>query len=101
MLKNLLLPSVAIMAAFMGQAAAQAPAWPTKPVRVISAYAAGGTNELAARPIINYLSGALGQQFLLEAKPGKTAGARAVKAAPAARARTVKGGNGRARGNYA
>ena len=46
---------------------AQAQAWPTKPVRVISAYAAGGTNELAARPLIQHLSTAFGQQFLLEA----------------------------------
>src|SRR4051812_44838623 len=68
MLKKLLLCS--LLAATL-PAHAQAPAtWPAKPVRVVSAYAAGGTNELAARPIINYLSGALGQQFLLEAKPG-------------------------------
>ncbi len=49
---------------------AHAQIYPAKPVRVISAYAAGGTNELAARSIINYLSATLGQQFLLEARPG-------------------------------
>jgi len=59
--------------------------YPVKPVRVISAYAAGGTNELAARPILNYLSATLGQQFLLEAKPGANGNIGAmevVKAAP-------------------
>jgi hypothetical protein len=59
--------------------------YPVKPVRVISAYAAGGTNELAARPIINYLSATLGQQFLLEAKPGANGNIGAmevVRAAP-------------------
>ena len=64
---------------------AHAQTYPNKPVRVISAYAAGGTNELAARPIINYLSTALGQQFLLEAKPGANGNIGAmdvVKAAP-------------------
>ena len=84
MLKKLLLCSL-LAAAGAVQAQGQAQTWPTKPVRVISAYAAGGTNELAARPIINYLSGALGQQFLLEAKPGANGNIGAmdvVKAAP-------------------
>jgi tripartite-type tricarboxylate transporter receptor subunit TctC len=64
---------------------AQAQAWPTKPVRVISAYAAGGTNELAARPLIQHLSTAFGQQFLLEARPGANGNIGAqevVRAAP-------------------
>jgi len=72
-------------AALVPQAAAQAQAWPTKPVRVISAYAAGGTNDLAARPITTHLSIVFGQQFLLEAKPGANGNIGAmevVRAAP-------------------
>jgi tripartite-type tricarboxylate transporter receptor subunit TctC len=53
---------------------AAAPAWsqgyPVKPVRVINAFAPGGPNDLIARPILEGLSRNLGQQFILENKPG-------------------------------
>lgn len=59
--------------------------YPAKPVRVINAYAAGGTNDIIVRPLLNHLSGVLGQQFLLEAKPGANGNIGAmevVRAAP-------------------
>ena len=44
--------------------------WPTKPVRVIVAYAAGGANDLLGRVFSEQLSAALGQQFFVENRTG-------------------------------
>ena len=44
--------------------------WPTKPVRIINPYAAGGPTELVARELANALSVDLGQQFIVESRPG-------------------------------
>jgi len=51
-------------------AAAPAADWPTKPVRVIVAYAAGGANDLLGRVFSEQLSAALGQQFFVENRTG-------------------------------
>ncbi len=51
-----------------GTVAAQA--WPSKPVRIIAPYAPGGTNDIAARILAERLSQRLGQQFIVENKPG-------------------------------
>lgn len=51
-------------------ASAFAQTWPTKPVRVISAYAPGGPNDVVARPVVEALSKSMGQQFLLDNRPG-------------------------------
>jgi tripartite-type tricarboxylate transporter receptor subunit TctC len=50
--------------------AATAADWPTKPVRVIVAYAAGGANDLLGRVFAEQLSVALGQQFFVENRTG-------------------------------
>ncbi|MEO8202464.1 MAG: tripartite tricarboxylate transporter substrate binding protein [Betaproteobacteria bacterium] len=47
-----------------------AQAWPSKPVRIIAPYAAGGTNDIAARILAERLSQRLGQQLVVENKPG-------------------------------
>ncbi len=47
-----------------------AQAWPSKPVRIIGPYAPGGTNDIAARILAERLSQRLGQQFVVENKPG-------------------------------
>src|SRR5688572_9442411 len=44
--------------------------WPTRPVKLISPYAAGGASDLSARALGEYLAKALGQQFVVENKPG-------------------------------
>jgi tripartite-type tricarboxylate transporter receptor subunit TctC len=44
--------------------------YPTKPVRWIVTYPPGGTTDLLARLIGNYLSEHLGQPFIIENKPG-------------------------------
>jgi tripartite-type tricarboxylate transporter receptor subunit TctC len=48
----------------------QAQTWPTKPVRVIVPVAPGGTTDLLARVISQALSQNLGQQFVVDGKPG-------------------------------
>jgi tripartite-type tricarboxylate transporter receptor subunit TctC len=50
--------------------AAWAKAYPTRPVRLIVGLAAGGGNDIAARLIGQWLSERLGQQFIVENRPG-------------------------------
>jgi tripartite-type tricarboxylate transporter receptor subunit TctC len=49
---------------------APAAEWPTKPVRIVVAYAAGGANDLLARVFAERLSEAFGQQFFVENRTG-------------------------------
>src|SRR5215510_3036475 len=49
---------------------ARAQAYPTRPVRLIVGYAAGGGNDILARLIGQWLSERLGQQFVIENRPG-------------------------------
>jgi tripartite-type tricarboxylate transporter receptor subunit TctC len=49
---------------------ARAQSYPTRPVRVIVATAAGGGNDIIARLIGQWLSERLGQQFVVENRPG-------------------------------
>ncbi len=67
-----------------GCGAALAQAYPTKPVRMIVPYAAGGTTDVLARIVSEKLSLALGQQFVIEYRPGAggTIGADAAAKAP-------------------
>ena len=44
--------------------------YPTRPVRLISGFAAGGPTDVAARVISQWLSTRLGQPFIVEARPG-------------------------------
>ena len=49
---------------------AQAPAWPTKPIKIIVPYTPGGSSDIIARAISDPLSKALGQTVIVENKPG-------------------------------
>jgi tripartite-type tricarboxylate transporter receptor subunit TctC len=46
--------------------------YPTRPVRWIVGYPAGGSTDIVARLIGQYLSEKLGQQFVIENRPGAT-----------------------------
>lgn len=45
-------------------------AWPERPVRIIVPFAAGGNTDVIARIVGEHLSKALGQQFVIENRPG-------------------------------
>jgi tripartite-type tricarboxylate transporter receptor subunit TctC len=64
---------------------ARAQTYPTKPVRIVDPVAAGGSNDVTARLIGQWLSEHLGQQFLIENRPGGAGniGTEAVVRAPA------------------
>jgi tripartite-type tricarboxylate transporter receptor subunit TctC len=49
---------------------ARAQTYPMRPVRLISGFPAGGPNDIIARLMGQWLSGRLGQQFIVENRPG-------------------------------
>jgi hypothetical protein len=49
---------------------ARAQAYPTRPVRIVVGYVAGGPTDIVARLIGQWLSERLGQQFVAENRPG-------------------------------
>jgi tripartite-type tricarboxylate transporter receptor subunit TctC len=49
---------------------ARAQTYPTRPVRIIVGFAAGGPSDIITRLIGQWLSGQLGQQFVIENRPG-------------------------------
>lgn len=57
-----------LFAAWVGHVAAQD--YPTKPVKIIVPYAAGGVPDVLSRTVAQPLSEALGHQFIVENKPG-------------------------------
>ena len=69
--------AVAAMASFFGLGALVAPsasqaqeAWPSKPIRWVVPYAAGGTSDILSRRIAHKLSERLGQPILIDNKTG-------------------------------
>ena len=68
-----------LLALLPGLACAQSD-WPAKPVRFIVSQSAGGSIDIAARAIGQKLSAALGQQFIVDNRPGAN-GAIAIDAA--------------------
>ena len=63
---------------------ARAQAYPTRPVRMIVSFAPGGTTDIVARLVGRWLSEHLGQQFVIENRPGANGniGTEAVARAP-------------------
>jgi tripartite-type tricarboxylate transporter receptor subunit TctC len=70
------------LAALSGPAAAQA--WPAKPIRLIVNFPAGGAVDVIGRAVAPGLGEALGQQLVIENRPGAggNIGADAVAKAP-------------------
>jgi len=78
----MLLSAAAAVLAFATEALAQ---YPDKPVKIIVPYIAGSAPDVAARQVADKLTAGLGQQFIIDNKPGAggNIGAEiAVRAAP-------------------
>ena len=76
-MKRLLPIVVAVLLPSLGWAQAQ---WPAKPVRFIVSQSAGGSIDIAARALGQRLAPSLGQQFIVDNRPGAN-GAIAIDAA--------------------
>src|SRR6516162_4452707 len=64
---------------------ARAQTYPSRPVRIVVGYAAGGSNDIVARLMGQWLSERLGHQFVIENRPGagsNIAAEAVVRAAP-------------------
>jgi tripartite-type tricarboxylate transporter receptor subunit TctC len=51
-------------------AASSADGWPSRPVRMLSPYGAGGSNDISLRILAEQFEQRMGQKFLVENKPG-------------------------------
>ena len=74
-----------VLAAALGAGLSHAQAWPSKPIRLIVAYPAGGGLDFVGRTIAQRLSETLGQQVLVDNRGGASGaiGADLVAKAPA------------------
>jgi tripartite-type tricarboxylate transporter receptor subunit TctC len=64
------LAATALLGAQAGSALAQDAAYPSRPVKIIVAFPAGGLLDTVSRIVGDKLSVVLGQQFLIESRPG-------------------------------
>lgn len=68
--RRALLGSVAAGAAFGPSFAASADGWPSRPVRMLSPYGPGGSNDISLRILAEQFEQRMGQKFIVENKPG-------------------------------
>ena len=65
-----LIAIAALAAAAFASATAGAAEWPTKPVRLVIGFAPGGGTDTTARALANKMGGTLGQQIIVDNRPG-------------------------------
>ena len=68
--RRTLLASIAAMLATVAAPSLAETAWPERPVRILVSFPPGGSSDLVARLLSERLSAALGQQFVVENRPG-------------------------------
>ena len=59
-------------ASLLGTAARAAEPWPTKPIRVLMPFGAGGSMDMLPRLLAPIVPDSLGQQVIVENRPGAT-----------------------------
>src|SRR5258708_22820024 len=70
-------------AAMLPARAAQAQAWPVRPIRLVVGFVAGGPNDILARLIAEWLTARLGQPVVVENNASSNAATSMVAHAPA------------------
>lgn len=69
-IRRVLLASLTVLASFGSVIDASAQAWPSRPIRVIVPFGAGGATDIYARLLGQHLQTALGQPIVVENRPG-------------------------------
>jgi tripartite-type tricarboxylate transporter receptor subunit TctC len=69
-LARLLVAVTAVLGTALGPATAQEPGYPSRPVRIIVAFPVGGLLDTVSRIVGDKLTMVLGQQFIIESRPG-------------------------------
>jgi tripartite-type tricarboxylate transporter receptor subunit TctC len=83
--RTLLTASLSTLAAPMAAPALAQAQWPSKPIKLVVPYAPGGSTDVVGRVIAEYLGQRLGQNIVVENRPGKGASigtSQVAKAAP-------------------
>jgi tripartite-type tricarboxylate transporter receptor subunit TctC len=83
MMRRLVSLALALAMAFPAAAAQAQTSWPTKPIKILVGYAAGGSTDVTARIIAQALSERLGQPVIIENRPGAAGNIAAEAAAKA------------------
>jgi len=65
-----LIPLIGAVALALGSTSTHAQSYPTRPVRIVVPYAAGGNTDIVARLVAQHLSTAWGHQVIVDNRPG-------------------------------
>ncbi|WP_198968681.1 Bug family tripartite tricarboxylate transporter substrate binding protein [Xylophilus sp. ASV27] len=69
-IRRLLIVSLTLLASMGAVPSASAQSWPSRPIRLIVPFGAGGATDIYARLVAQHLQTSLGQPIIVENKPG-------------------------------